>query len=149
VRAKTSSIVRSIRLAAAPDYVRVVSLTREVWVTEPVRKQIEVLHVDEEAGGVLAHLVDISVPDGPESLVMDGDRKRAYSHTWAGQSFAIDLRAHKLVSTWTNRCRQSRGIALDAKRGWLFAGVVRKARQQSSISQLTRCSRPRTLARRR
>jgi DNA-binding beta-propeller fold protein YncE len=122
VSAKTSSIVGSIKLAGAPDYVRVVPSTREVWVTEPARKQIEILRADEKAAGGLAHVANVSVPDGPESLVIDAERGRAYSHTWSNQSFAIDLKARKVVSTWRNGCRDSRGIALDAKRGLLFAG---------------------------
>jgi DNA-binding beta-propeller fold protein YncE len=124
VSAQTSSIVGSIKLAAAPDYVRAVPLTSEVWVTEPAKKQIEVLSLGDRASGRFTHVSNIAVPDGPESLVIDTDRGRAYSHTWAGQSFAIDLRARKVVSTWRNGCRQSRGIALDAKRGWLFAGCA-------------------------
>ena len=124
VSAKTSSIVGSIKLAAGPDYVRAVPLTGEVWVTEPGRKQIEVIRVDPKAAGGLAHVANISVPDGPESLVIDGERGRAYSHTWAGQSFAIDLKTRKVVSSWRNGCRGSRGIALDPKRGWLFAGCA-------------------------
>jgi len=124
VNPKTSSIIGSIKLAGAPDYVRFVPLTGEVWVTEPSRKQIEVLRIDDKAGGGLAHVANISVPDGPESLVIDADRARAYSHTWADQSFAVDLKARKVVSTWRNGCRDSRGIALDAKRGLLFAGCA-------------------------
>ena len=111
-----------MKLAAAPDYVRVVPAAREVWVTEPSRKQIEVFRAD--AGGTLSHVTNIAVPDGPESLVIDARRRRAYSHTWTDQSFAIDLETHKLLSTWPNGCRQSRGIALDEKRGLLFAGCA-------------------------
>jgi DNA-binding beta-propeller fold protein YncE len=124
VSVKTGSVVASIKLAAPPDYVRAVPTTREVWVTEPARKQIEVLRLDDHAQPGLAHVTNIAVPDGPESLVIDADRGRAYSHTWADQTFAIDLRARKIVSTWRNGCGQSRGIALDAKRGFLFAGCA-------------------------
>jgi DNA-binding beta-propeller fold protein YncE len=124
VSLKTSSIVASIKLAAAPDYVRAVPLTHEIWVTEPARKQIEVLRVDEKTGTGLVHVANIAVPDGPESLAIDGDRGRAYSHTWSDQSYGVDLRTRQVVSTWRNGCRQSRGIALDAKRGFLFAGCA-------------------------
>lgn len=120
---KRSVIVASVKLAAGPDYVRVVPGTREVWVTEPSRKTIEVFRTD-TAGTRLSHVTDIAVPDGPESLVIDAVRRRAYSHTWTEQSFAIDLDAHKLLSAWPNGCRQSRGIALDEKRGFLFAGCA-------------------------
>jgi DNA-binding beta-propeller fold protein YncE len=66
----------------------------------------------------------VSVPDGPESLVIDAARGRAYSHTWANETLAIDLKTRKVVSTWRNGCRGSRGIALDQKRGLLFAGCA-------------------------
>jgi hypothetical protein len=124
VSAKTASIVGSIKLAGAPDYVRAVSLAHEIWVTEPARKQIEVLRVDDTAAGRLAHVATIAVPDGPESLAIDAERGRAYSHSWADQSYAIDIRTRKIVSTWRNGCRQSRGIALDARRGLLFTGCA-------------------------
>jgi DNA-binding beta-propeller fold protein YncE len=124
VSVKTGSIVGSIKLAAAPDYVRAVPLTGEVWVTEPARKQIEVLRIEVKTESGIVHVANIAVPDGPESLAIDRDRGRAYSHTWSDQSYAIDLRARKVLSTWGNGCRQSRGIALDAKRGFLFAGCA-------------------------
>lgn len=124
VKKSDASVVGSIELAATPDYVRAVPGTREVWVTEPGRKQVEVLRVDEKAAGGLARVAALAVPDGPESLVIDADHGRAYSHTWKDQSYAIDLRARKVVSTWRNGCRESRGIALDGKRGLLFAGCA-------------------------
>jgi len=122
--AKKRAVVGSIKLAVAPDYVRAVPTTGEIWVTEPSRKQFEVLRVDEKADGGLAHVASIPVPDGPESLVIDADRGQAYSHTWAGESYAVDLKSRKIVSTWRNGCRESRGIALDAKRGFLFSGCA-------------------------
>lgn len=122
-KAGETSVLGAITLAGVPDYVRAVPGTREVWVTEPGRKQVEVLRIDEKGVG-LSRVATIAVPDGPESLVIDGDRGRAYSHTWKGQSYAIDLRARRVLSTWRNGCRESRGIALDGKRGLLFAGCA-------------------------
>jgi len=122
---KRHAIVASVKLAGAPDYVRVVPAAREVWVTEPSRKLIEVFRAGTGGEAVtLSHVTNITVPDGPESLVIDAIRRRAYSHTWTDESYAIDLDAHKLLSTWRNGCRQSRGIALDEKRGLLFAGCA-------------------------
>ena len=122
VDAKKAAIVGSVKLAGAPDYVRVVPSTRDVWVTEPSRKQIEVFRF---AGGTtLTHLTNIAVPDGPESLVIDATRRRAYSHTWTDKSFAIDLQAHKVLTSWANGCGQSRGIALDERNGLLFSGCA-------------------------
>jgi hypothetical protein len=113
-----------IKLEGSPDYVRLVRPTREVWVTEPGRKQIEILHIDESAPPRLSHAANIAVPDGPESLVIDDVRGRAYSHSWSSESYAIDLRARRVVSTWRNGCHDSRGIALDQRRGMLLAGCA-------------------------
>jgi len=117
-------IIGSVDLAAKPDYVRVVGATGEVWVTEPPRKQIEVLRVQDLAAGRLVRAALIPVPDGPESLAVDERRGRAYTHAWSNHSFAIDLRARKVVASWPNGCRGARGIALDGARGLLFTGCA-------------------------
>src|SRR4029077_2048542 len=59
--AKRNAVVGSVKLAAAPDYVRVVPAAHEVWVTEPSRKQIEVFHAG--GGAELTHVTNIAVPD--------------------------------------------------------------------------------------
>jgi DNA-binding beta-propeller fold protein YncE len=124
VNTKAGTVGAPVKLAGAPDYVRVVGSTNEVWVTEPGRKQIEVFHVDGSMPPRLSHMVNVSVPDGPESLVIDATRGRGYSNTWTNESYAIDLETRKIVSRWRNDCRDSRGIALDQKRGLLFAGCA-------------------------
>ncbi len=117
-------IVGSVDLAGKPDYVRAVAATGEVWVTEPSRKQIEVLRFDGPDRRRLVRVGLVPVPDGPESLAVDEARGRAYSHTWTDHSFAVDLRARKVVASWRNGCRGARGIALDAARGLLFTGCA-------------------------
>jgi DNA-binding beta-propeller fold protein YncE len=117
-------IIGSVDLAGKPDYVRVVPSTGEVWVTEPSRKQIEVLRFQDLAAGRMQRAALVPVPDGPESLVIDEGRGRAYTHAWTDRTFALDLRAKKVVATWRNGCRQARGIALDAARGLLFSGCA-------------------------
>jgi hypothetical protein len=107
------------KLAGGPDYVRWVEPTRELWVTEPGKKQIEIFALDQRK---LVHKGVIDVPGGPESLVIDATRGRAYTHTWADTSVVIDLVARKELARWRNGCQASRGIALDEKRGWLFVG---------------------------
>lgn len=119
VDAKSHKLVGSAALAAGPDYVRWVGPTSEVWVSEPHEKQIEVFTV---AGGAPKAAAKIAFPDGPESLAIDAARGRAYSHAWGGQTFAVDLKQRKVVATWDNGCKGSRGIALDEARGFLFVG---------------------------
>ncbi len=112
-------IAGTAKLAGAPDYVRWIEPNREVWVTEPRLKQIEVFAFD---GKQLTHTAAIDVPGGPESLVIDQTRGRAYTHTWDDETVAIDLAKHAEVARWKNGCIASRGIALDEQRGILFVG---------------------------
>ena len=66
----------------------------------------------------------IVVKGGPESLVIDPQRQRAYTHLWDGVTVAIDLKNRTSVAQWPNGCGGSRGIALDSAHGWLFAGCA-------------------------
>jgi DNA-binding beta-propeller fold protein YncE len=116
-------IVGSADLAGGPDYVRWVEPTGEVWVTEPSHKAIEYFTLSSEGGAPkLVHAGSIDVKGGPESLVVDATRGRAYTHTWQDSTVAIDLKTHREVARWTNGCEGSRGIALDEARGLLFVG---------------------------
>jgi len=115
-------ILATAKLGGAPDYVRWVEATAEVWVTEPARKVIEYFKL--QGSGVPALVLGGTIPiaDGPESLVIDGTRGRAYTHTWHSTTLAIDLQTHKDVAHWSNGCLGARGIALDEAHGLLFAG---------------------------
>ncbi len=119
---RTRKIVAYAPLGAGPDYVRFVADTGEVWVTEPSAVRIEVFSL---AGGDTpkpARAGLIEVPGGPESLVIDNARGRAYTNLWGGASVAIELKQRKIAARWPNGCKGSRGIALDEKRGLLFVG---------------------------
>jgi hypothetical protein len=124
VDARARKLRQTVKLSAPPDYVRVVAAAREVWVSEPARKQLEVLRVEGKDSPRLVSAATISVADGPESLVIDATRGKAYSHTWKNHTFAVDLTTRKVVATWSNGCRASRGIALDEGRGLLFTGCA-------------------------
>jgi hypothetical protein len=114
-----AAIATRADLAGGPDYVRWVEATGEAWVTSPGRERIEIFRLSDD--GALSPDGEIAVPGGPESLVIDGTRGRAYSHLWDGATVAIDLAARQVVATWPNGCPGSRGIALDEERGFLFA----------------------------
>ena len=116
---RTKKITSTTKLAGGPDYVRWVEPAREVWVTEPGRKQIETFTLSK---GRLVHAGAIAVPGGPESLVIDATRGRAYTHTWSDATVVIDLASRKETARWKNGCTGSRGIALDEQRGLLFVG---------------------------
>jgi len=115
-----AAIVASARLASSPGYVRYVAPTNEVWVSEPDAKRIEVFSLGK--GGAPVHAAFVAVEGGPESLLVDATRGRAYSNLWSGFTVAIDLRARRVAATWKNGCQGSRGLALDEARGILLVG---------------------------
>ena len=115
----TRTIVATAPLQTMPDYLRYVPQTNEVWVTEPDADQLEVFSLE---GNQPVHAAVISVPGGPESLVIDRTRGRAYTHSFGNVSYSLDVHSRAIVETWSNGCANARGIALDEPRGLLFAG---------------------------
>lgn len=115
------AIVVTAPLAAGPDYVRYVAATDEVWVTEPSGDQLEIFSLAKEGLPTPTSVAVIPVDNGPESLVIDGTRGRAYTHRWQASTIAIDLASRAVVAEWPNGCSASRGIGLDEARGFLFA----------------------------
>jgi hypothetical protein len=118
----SKKILAKTKLAGGPDYVRYVAPTNEVWVTEPRAAQIEIFTLPEKGFPEPNHAATISIPGGPESLVIDGANGRAYTNLWTDTTVAIDLRKRAIVERWRNGCKGSRGIALDAARGFLLVG---------------------------
>ena len=54
--------------------------------------------------------------------MIDKARGKAYTHLWKKETVTIDLKSHKILSTWPNGCEGSRGMALEESKGWLFVG---------------------------
>jgi DNA-binding beta-propeller fold protein YncE len=119
---KTRQVVTRAKLGGGPDYVRWVDPTHEVWVTEPGKKVIEIFRLEAGAPPKLTRTGTIQVPDGPEALEIDPVRRRAYTNTWHDATVAIDLATRSIVGRWKNGCEGSRGLALDASRGFVFVG---------------------------
>jgi hypothetical protein len=127
----TKSILFSTTLGGAPDIVRWVQSTGEIWVTQPnnpgitpsANPGIEVLTVP--AGGAPVSVAMIPVPGtgtGPESIVVDNTRSRVYTNSAMGQTYAIDVTQRAIVETWANGCTGlTVGLALDEARGFVFA----------------------------
>jgi hypothetical protein len=118
VDAASKTIVSSTMLAGAPDYVRWVASSNEIWVTEPMTG-MEILTVP--SGGAPAHAAMITVAGGPEAIAVDDTRHRVYTNSFVGTTYAIDIPTRAIVETWTNGCMGlSLGLALDEARGFLF-----------------------------
>lgn len=117
---RAKKIIASAKLASGLDYVRFVPATNEVWITEPSTEQIEIFTLPEQGTAVPTHSGFIAVHGGPESLAIG--HTQAFTHLWRGTTLAVDLRNRKVLGRWPNRCRGSRGIAIDERRSFLFAG---------------------------
>jgi DNA-binding beta-propeller fold protein YncE len=140
---RSRKIVSSVKLGGPPDYVRFVPTTGELWVTEPGKETIEIFRLSAASPPAAAHEAFLSVPGGPESLVVDAKHGRAYTHLWKGKTVAIDVKARAITATWENGCTGSRGIALDEPGRFLFAGcaegkaVVLETGGGKAVSSLT------------
>lgn len=110
----------SAHIESSPDYARYVPATHEVWITQPDAEQIEIFSVADRTAPV--RVGSVHVAGGPESLVIDSTRGRAYSHLWNGATVAMDVKARSIATQFSNGCHSSRGIALDEPSGILFAG---------------------------
>ncbi|HVB84110.1 MAG TPA: hypothetical protein VND63_04445 [Rhodanobacteraceae bacterium] len=119
---RTGAVVARAQLAGGPDYVRYVAPLHQVWVSEPHLKQIERFSVTAGAHPMLARVGAISVPGGPESLVIDATRGQAYSNEWKDHTVTISLKHPQVTARWANSCEGSRGLALDAAGHTLFVG---------------------------
>jgi hypothetical protein len=119
---KLKRVVASAPLAGGPDYARWVSSKREVWVTEPDKEQIEIFALASDGPPRLLQAGTIAVKGGPESLVIDVGNGRAFTHLWSGRTVRIDVGNRSVGQSFPNGCQGSRGIALDTRRGQLFAG---------------------------
>jgi len=119
---QTGAVVARAQLAGGPDYVRYVAPLHQVWVSEPHLKQIERFSVTAGTHLMLARVGAVSVPGGPESLVIDAARGQAYSNEWKDHTVAISLEHPHVTARWANSCEGSRGLALDAAGHTLFVG---------------------------
>jgi len=115
--------VSAVDLLADADYVRYVGTSHEVWVTEPHAKHIEIFHFSATDRSLVRTAIMMFANEGPESLVIDPLRGRAYTNL-GPQAAALDLVAHSVISKWPNDCEKSRGDALDAQRGFLFVSCA-------------------------
>lgn len=120
-------VVGRADLAGAPDYVRFMAPTGEVWVTEPDAERIEIFSLPPAGSSkppLPRHAAFLPVPGGPESLVVDVARGRAYANLWKETTLAIDPKARAIVARVRDGCAGPRGLALDAGRGLLFVGCA-------------------------
>ena len=118
---RTGNVVASTALQNAPDYIRYVSATGELWVTEKGLGQIEVFSVSNDNPPVLKSSDNISIPNGPEALIIDDARGLAFTNRpKQGLTDVIQVMTHSVIAHWGNGCSEARGMAIDGADGYLF-----------------------------
>lgn len=122
VEPRTKQVAASAPLAGGPDYVRWLASKSELWVTEPDQEQIEVFSFASASPPTLSRAGIIAIKGGPESLAIDASQERAFTHLWRGSTVEVNTANRAVGKAFLNGCEGSRGIALDAARGQLFAG---------------------------
>jgi DNA-binding beta-propeller fold protein YncE len=119
----TNNVVGSIPLKAPAEYIRYISATSELWVTEKDLNQIEIFSVSASADNPpsLQSTGVILVPNGPEGLVIDDARGLAFTNR-PNQSLTdvIQVMTHTVIGQWSNGCSSAKGMALDETEGYLF-----------------------------
>lgn len=111
-------VTSTVMLAATPGYVRYVTPTNEVWVTEPASKQIEFFSLPLTTKMPPTSSAKVAVP-GAESLAIDAASGLAFTNGDTS-TYAIDVSKRTVAATWSNGCKTARGLAVDASHGWVM-----------------------------
>ena len=122
---KSRRIVARAPLASAPDYVRFVAPDARGLGDRARQEAHRGLHPrhDHDARPQPTHAAFIDAPGGPESLVIDATRGRAYTHKWKNATMAIDLQVARRRRHLAGRLRRSaRHRPRRAARALLFIG---------------------------
>ncbi len=114
-------IISTAPLQDDPDYIRYVSATNELWVTERAPEQIEVFPLDQQQPSIIGKSTTISIPNGPEALLIDPMRGLAFTNQPnIGMTAVIQVMTHHIIYEWGNGCSKGRGMAIDEDQGYLF-----------------------------
>ena len=116
----------SAGMAAAPDGLMYIPATRELWATSgapPIGipsadSSIRIFSASQPTRPTPSG--KISLPGSAEGYALDNTHGRFYTNIEeTGQTVAIDVRKHAIVSTWRS-CNGPSGVAADRKRGFVF-----------------------------
>lgn len=118
VNAADGAVLSSVSTAAAPDYVRYIPATGELWVPEPGASPpgIEIFALAEGPAPTARPVGFIAVPDGPEGFATSSARGSAYTH--AGSDLVvIDIATRAVTARWATGCTGTHGFPRADARG--------------------------------
>ncbi len=121
IQLSTARLISSTNVLAAPEVIRFISATNELWVTEKSLHQIEIFSVSDDDPPVLQSTGVISVPNGPEGLAIDDLRGLAFTNR-PDQSLTdvIQVMTHSVIAQWGSGCSSAKGMAIDENEGYLY-----------------------------
>ncbi len=125
--ARSGKVITRVALASGPDYVRFLGSRDQLWVTEPRGQRIQVFQMHPGATPTFKLIATVAVPGGPESLVFDTARGRAYANLWKARTVVLNLAHPAVIDSWDDGCAGPRGLALDEARAVLFVGCAEGA----------------------
>jgi DNA-binding beta-propeller fold protein YncE len=108
-------------LASMPDGLSFIASTKEVWATTPRDRSITILDVSNPSAPKVK--TKLSLEGEPEGYAVDDARGIFYTNLEdKDRTLAIDIKARKVLSTWSPQCGEDgpKGLALDHARRFLL-----------------------------
>ncbi|MCU1277864.1 MAG: methylamine dehydrogenase heavy chain family protein [bacterium] len=112
-----------------PDGLAYVESAKEVWVTTPRDKSINI--VDVSTPGTLTIKQKISFDGEPEGYAVDDARGIFYTNLEdKDRTLSIDIKSKQIVKTWLPSCGEDgpKGLALDHAANFLFVACADKVK---------------------
>jgi DNA-binding beta-propeller fold protein YncE len=125
VSTSTLAIGTCLKLPSPTDGVAYVASAKEVWVTTPRVQAIAVL--DASKPEALVSKATVKLDGAPEGYALDEGRGLFFTNLEdRNKTVVIDVKSHKSRATWSLDCSNDgpRGIAADAKRGFVFVACT-------------------------
>lgn len=122
---KTLAKHACVQLPTMPDGLAFVASTHEVWATTPRDQTITIASPAASEEG--APLPTVKLPGEPEGYAVDQARGIFYTNLEdRDQTLAIDVKTHKILSTWAPGCGSEgpRGLAIDPPRRLLLVACT-------------------------
>jgi DNA-binding beta-propeller fold protein YncE len=125
VDARTLEKKGCVEMPGTPDGTFYVGATREVWVTTPREKSLQIIDVKEPGAPKLVGKMDLE--GQPEGYAVDVSKGLVYTNLEdKDRTLVIDAKARKVVSTFQPGCGEAgpRGLAIDPGRGVLLVACT-------------------------
>ncbi|MCU1282040.1 MAG: hypothetical protein JWM53_5586 [bacterium] len=116
-----------VTIDSMPDGIAYVASTKEVWVTTPRDKSINV--VDVSTPGTMTVKQKISFEGEPEGYAVDDARGIFYTNLEdKDRTLSVDLKTKQITKTWMPSCGEDgpKGLALDHAANFLFVACADK-----------------------